>query len=185
MSKFEPNNQHLREVLRLLFNLKKTPTESHRLLVQAYGKQAPSQQICHEILRSYKSDSISPSNKQHMRASMIFLFHLNKKATIGHRKLEEAYGEGAPSIKTCQDWYRRFKNGDFNLEDKERPGRPKAFEDKELQELLDADPCCTRGKLAEALNISKCSMSKRLRAMGIVYKDGKWVPKTEADSFDE
>lgn len=186
MSKFQPNNQHFHEALLLLFNLKNTTSKSHRLLVQAYGERAPSEQICHEIFRSLKSDCTSQSNKQHIRESMIFLFHLNKKAAVGHRKLEDAYGAGAPSLKTCQEWYRRFKSGDFHLEDKERTGRPKAFEDKELQELLDADPYCSRGKLAEALNISKSSMSKRLKAIGVVYKEGKWVPKTEADnSFNE
>ena len=37
------------------------------------------------------------------------------------------------------DWFRRFKNNDFKLEDKERSGAPKKFEDKELEEILDED----------------------------------------------
>ncbi|KAG5321283.1 MOS1T transposase, partial [Pseudoatta argentina] len=35
------------------------------------------------------------------------------------------------------DWFRRFKNNDFQLEDKERSGAPKKFQDKELEQLLD------------------------------------------------
>ncbi|KAG5319588.1 FOXP1 protein, partial [Pseudoatta argentina] len=38
---------------------------------------------------------------------------------------------------TCRDWFRRFKNNDFQLEDKERSGAPKKFQDKELEQLLD------------------------------------------------
>ncbi|KAG5313561.1 MOS1T transposase, partial [Pseudoatta argentina] len=38
---------------------------------------------------------------------------------------------------TCRDWFRRFKNNDFELEDKERSGAPKKFQDKELEQLLD------------------------------------------------
>ncbi|KAG5313563.1 MOS1T transposase, partial [Pseudoatta argentina] len=37
----------------------------------------------------------------------------------------------------CRDWFRRFKNNDFQLEDKERSGAPKKFQDKELEQLLD------------------------------------------------
>ncbi|KAG5327210.1 MOS1T transposase, partial [Pseudoatta argentina] len=39
--------------------------------------------------------------------------------------------------RTCRDWFRRFKNNDFELEDKERSGAPKKFQDKELEQLLD------------------------------------------------
>ena len=49
--------------------------------------------------------------------------------------LVEVYGDSAPSDKTCKEWFRRFKSGNFNVEDKERSGRPKAFEDEELQAL--------------------------------------------------
>ena len=28
---------------------------------------------------------------------------------------------------TCRDWFRRFKNDDFDVEDKERSGTPKKF----------------------------------------------------------
>ncbi|KAG5314407.1 MOS1T transposase, partial [Pseudoatta argentina] len=38
---------------------------------------------------------------------------------------------------TCRDWFRRFKNNDFQLEDKERSGAPTKFQDKELEQLLD------------------------------------------------
>ena len=34
------------------------------------------------------------------------------------------YGEGAVSERTVQKWFAKFKAGDFNLEDQERPSRP-------------------------------------------------------------
>ena len=36
---------------------------------------------------------------------------------------------------------REFKNGEFDIEDKERSGRPKLYEDAELEALLDQDSC--------------------------------------------
>jgi len=38
------------------------------------------------------------------------------------------------------------------VEDKERSGRLRAFEDEELQVLMNEDPCQTQKQLAEALN---------------------------------
>ncbi|KAG5324822.1 MOS1T transposase, partial [Pseudoatta argentina] len=56
--------------------------------------------------------------------------------------------------KICRDWFRRFKNNDFKLEDKERSGAPKKFEDKELQQLLDEDP-------SQLMRLSRALKEKR------------------------
>ena len=41
--------------------------------------------------------------------------------------------------KTCEQWFKRFKSGDFDVKDNERPGQPKKFKDADLQALLDED----------------------------------------------
>ena len=66
-------------------------------------------------------------------------FIQNKSAAETYRILVETYGDNALSDTSCRDWFRRFKNNDFKLEDKERSGAPKKFEDKELQEIFDED----------------------------------------------
>ncbi|KAG5318788.1 MOS1T transposase, partial [Pseudoatta argentina] len=58
-----------------------------------------------------------------------------KSAAEAHRILVQTYGDNALSDTTCRDWFRRFKNNDFQLEDKERSGAPKKFQDKELEQL--------------------------------------------------
>ena len=57
--------------------------------------------------------------------------------------LVEVYGDNAPTDELCREWFRRFKNGDFSVENKPRCGQPKKFEDKELEALLDEDPTQT------------------------------------------
>ena len=49
--------------------------------------------------------------------------------------LVEVYGDTAPTDKSCREWFRRFKDGDFSVEDKPRSGQPKKFEDIELEAL--------------------------------------------------
>ena len=55
---------------------------------------------------------------------------------------------------TCRDWFRRFKDGDFDVNDCPREKRPKTFEDAELEALLDEDPCQTQEELASALGVT-------------------------------
>ena len=64
-------------------------------------------------------------NKVYLRGILLHYFIQNKSATEAHRILVETYGENALSDTTCRDWFRRFNNNDFKLEDKERSGAPK------------------------------------------------------------
>ena len=54
---------------------------------------------------------------------------MKKNAAESHRILLEVNGKYALAERTCQKWFARFKSGDFGLEDEERPGQPKQFED--------------------------------------------------------
>jgi len=44
---------------------------------------------------------------------------LKKSAAEAHRLLVEAYGDAALSERSCCDWFQKFKNGEFDVEDKE------------------------------------------------------------------
>lgn len=80
--------------------------------------------------------------------------------------LVEAYGDSALSETTCRDWFRRFKNGYFDWNDKERENRPRKFDDHELQALLDEDDTQSQKMLAEKLGVTQPAISIRLHAMG-------------------
>jgi len=75
-------------------------------------------------------------NKVYLRGILLYGFIQNKSTDETHRILVETYGDNALSDETCGDWFRRFENNDFKLEDKERSGAPKKVEDKELEVLL-------------------------------------------------
>ena len=67
-----------------------------------------------------------------------------------------------------------FKNGDFDVEDRHSGGREKVFEDAELEALLDS--CQNQEELARSLGVTQQAISKRLKAMGMIQKQGNWVP---------
>lgn len=110
-----------------------------------------------------------------MREVLLFYFNIKKKATEAHELLLEAYPEYALELRMCQYWFARFKSGDFDIEDKERPGQPKKFEDEELVMLLDQDSCQTQGEQL-SLGVTQAAISKRLKALGFIQKVGHWVP---------
>ena len=83
------------------------------------------------------------SNKRHLRQLLIYFFNLKKSVAEAHRLLVETYGEAALSKRRSCEWFQKFKNGEFDIEEKERSGRPKVYEDAELDALLDEDSCQT------------------------------------------
>ena len=92
------------------------------------------------------------SNKVHLQGILLHYFIQNKSAL---RILVETYGGNALPETICRDWFRRFKNNDFELEDKERSGALKKFEDKKLEELLDQDPCQTVAENGKSLQVDE------------------------------
>lgn len=115
-------------------------------------------------------------NKVYLRGILLHYFIQKKSAAEAHRILVETYGDNALSDTTCRDWFRRFKNNDFDLEDKERSGAPKKFEDEKLEELLDQDRRQTLAELGKTLQVDESTVSKRLKALGMIQKQGHWVP---------
>ena len=71
--------------------------------------------------------------KQHLREVLVFCFNWKKSAAEVHRMLVEVYGDNASTDKSCREWFRRFKNGDFSVEDKPRCGQPKNSKTKNLR----------------------------------------------------
>ncbi|KAG5325741.1 MOS1T transposase, partial [Pseudoatta argentina] len=120
--------------------------------------------------------SIFVPNKVYLRGILLHYFIQKKSAAEAHRILVQTYGDNALSDTTCRDWFRRFKNNDFELEDKERSGAPKKFQDKELEQLLDEDPSQTLSELGKILQVDESTVSKRLKGLGMIQKQGHWVP---------
>ena len=115
-------------------------------------------------------------NSHHLREVLLHYFISKKTAAESHRILMKVYGKHALSERTCRDWFRRFKSGDFDLTNKDHVKPPKKFENAELQALLDEDLTQTLKQLAKALGVNQRTISRRLDAIGKIQKEVKWVP---------
>ena len=90
--------------------------------------------------------------------------------------LLSTYGEADLSERTSCEWFQRFKSGEFDFEDRHGGGKVKIFEDFELKALLAEDSCQAQEELAESLGMTQQAISKCLKAMGMIQKQGNWVP---------
>ena len=115
-------------------------------------------------------------NIRHLRELLIYFFNLKKSSAEAHRLLVEAYGETALSERSCREWFQKFKNGEFDVEDKECRGKPKVYEDAELESLLDEDSCQTQEAHALTLGVTQPAFSHCLKSLGMIQKQGNWVP---------
>lgn len=118
-------------------------------------------------------------DKLFFRCVLLHNFDMKKNAAETHRLLVKTYGESAPSETVCRDWFRRFRSGDCDVNDKHRPGQMKKFEDAQLQALLDENPAQTLKELAQQLEVDTSTISRRLHAMGKIQKEGKWLPQDD------
>ncbi|UYV76051.1 hypothetical protein LAZ67_13002332 [Cordylochernes scorpioides] len=61
----EPKSAHLREVLLLAFNWKKSATEAHRMLEEVYGDHALSKSQCYRWFKKFQSGDFELDNEPH------------------------------------------------------------------------------------------------------------------------
>jgi len=104
--------------------------------------------------------------KEHIQFYIHFAFHLKKNGAEATAMICAAHGENAVSHTTCKRWYQKYRQGDFNLEDEPRAGRPQKIETNELQALLDINSAQTEQELAEQLGIRQQAISVCLHTMG-------------------
>jgi len=101
---------------------------------------------------------------------LLYFFSVKKFAVESHLQLLKDYSE-ALTATMCRDWFRRFKNGAFDVEGMERAGKPNRFEDAELEALLNGDPCQMQGELSESLVVARSTIFMCLKALRMIQKE--------------
>ncbi|EZA47571.1 Histone-lysine N-methyltransferase SETMAR, partial [Ooceraea biroi] len=86
------------------------------------------------------------------------------------------YGEDALKLRQCQNWFTKFRSGDFNVKDAPRSGRPIEIDDDKIKALIDSNRRLTTREIAENLNISKSSVENHLKRLGYISKLDISVP---------
>ena len=72
------------------------------------------------------------------------------------------YGEGAVTDGTCQNWFAKFRAGDFSLDHAPQSGRPVEVDSDQIETLIENNQCYTTREIADILKISKSSVENHL-----------------------
>ena len=56
-------------------------------------------------------------NKQHFRHIFLFYYSKCKNAIQARKKLTDVYGEDVLTVRQCQNWFAKFRSGNFDVED--------------------------------------------------------------------
>ena len=77
--------------------------------------------------------------KELLRYSMLYDFHVSLKAAESYRRLCQAFGEDVVSQQKVNNWFKRFKSGNYNIEDETQSGRPSELDYQALQQLVESN----------------------------------------------
>ena len=93
------------------------------------------------------------------------------------KNLYDVYGEKSLTERQCQNWFARFRSGDFDLKDAPRSGRPTEVDDDKIKAMIENNRHSTTQEIAEAekLNISHSCLERHLKQLGYVNKLDIWV----------
>lgn len=123
----------------------------------------------------------------HFRHLMLFYFRRGRKAVQTAKKICAVYGDCAIAKRsTVRKWFARFRSGNFDLEDRERSGRPAVVDDDQIETLIKNNPGHSTRDIAEVLHISHMSVVRHLKTLGYVNRYDVWVPHnlTEKNLID-
>ena len=127
-----------------------------------------------------QSQAPTPTPEQ-VRFLMLYWFRIQDSATRAASEINKAYPNIVTS-RTCQRWFKRFREGDFSLEDRPRSGRPQEVDNDRLLQLLDENPRVTTEELAMKFKCSKSTIFDHLHSLGKKNRAGRWVPHELTDN---
>ena len=74
------------------------------------------------------------------------------------------YGEGVIGKSTARKWFAKFKNGNFDIDDMPRSGKPSEFDKDHLKAFLKEESRQTSRELAEKINCDQKTILNHLHS---------------------
>ncbi|GFV49897.1 histone-lysine N-methyltransferase SETMAR [Trichonephila clavipes] len=109
------------------------------------------------------------SDKQHLRHILLFYYRKGKNAVQARKKLTDGYGEGVLTVRQCQNWFAKFRSGNFDIEDAPRSGRPVEADKDAIKALVHANRRITT-EIGLRLNLSNSTVYDHLKGLGLSSK---------------
>ena len=115
------------------------------------------------------------------REKRLLIYHEYKLKTSRSEtkeKICKSIGHGTVSLKTVNNWFNKFENKDFNLNELPRSGRQKTINRNEIKTLIEDDPRMSTRQIAEKVKYHHSTIEYILKELGKIYKHGIQIPHT-------
>ncbi|GFX39014.1 histone-lysine N-methyltransferase SETMAR [Trichonephila clavipes] len=86
-----------------------------------------------------------------------------KNAVQARKKLTDVYGEGVLTVRQCQNWFAKFRSGNFDVEDAQRAGRPVEADKDAIKALVDANRRITTREIGLTTQKSVAALTSEIR----------------------
>ena len=90
-------------------------------------------------------------SRETLRVLLLHEFRLGSSAREAADRINRTMGEDTVSAMTASRWFNRFRDGETNLEDAPRAGRPPTFDVDALKNLVEEDTRLSAHCLEERL----------------------------------
>lgn len=108
--------------------------------------------------------------KEHYRHIMLYYFRKGKSATQTCKKIHKVYGSDAVTSSTCRKWFQKFKDGNYEVKDAYRAGRPVITDVNKLRELVEDDRGLSAREIGKELNIAGATVSRHVKMLGLTRR---------------
>ena len=120
-----------------------------------------------------------------LRVLLLHEFRLGHKAMKATSNICSTMGKDVLSIRIAKHCFNRFKNGNLELDDLPRSGRPPEVDLDVLKQLIEEDPRLTTQCLAERPGCVHATVETHLKELGKAWKYGVWIPYTMGNKIDQ
>lgn len=116
-------------------------------------------------------------NKTDVRKLIYYCWKREMNGVEICNEINEVLGDETVSVRTCQVWISKFKNGDFNVKDQDRSGRPSLDGvDERIEECLIENKHATSREIASYLDCHQTTVVRHLKALGKKFLVSRWIP---------
>ena len=107
----------------------------------------------------------------HFHHILLYYYRKGKNALQAREKFYDVYGEKLLTERQCQNWFARFRSGDFDLKDAPRSGRPTEVSVDKIKAMIENNRRITTREIAENHGASEMSLHNRHQKPIYIKKD--------------
>ena len=115
-------------------------------------------------------------SKIHLKHCVLYEFNQGNSASGATRNICKTYKMELLKERTCRNWFKKFREGDFGLENKSKIGRPKKIKNEVLEEYVEDNPFSTIKKISLDLDHPQTTIYDSLKRLDYSKKEGPSVP---------